>query len=280
MLLFIGVAILILVFKTSSNLAAAYGIAVTGTILITTCLLSIVARYKWKWSWWKVVPLFGFLFIIDAAFFGANLLKVKDGGWLPLMLGAGIFTLMITWRDGQALTHKRRGQQGERISHFINNLDKHDVRRIPGQAAYMSRDISHVPYALALNVKHNKVLHETVLLIQVNTLDVPRVPDHERIHVKEVGIGIHHVEVSYGFMQEPNIPKALSALDQHGVKVDLRELSYILGREVIIATNNKVGMAYWREKLFAVMSRNGAGATNFYHLPHNRVLEIARQVAI
>jgi KUP system potassium uptake protein len=279
MLLFIGVVILVLVFKTSSNLAAAYGIAVTGTILITTCLITLVARYQWNWSWWKVIPLFGFLFIVDMAFFSANLLKIKDGGWLPLVLGAGIFTLMITWRDGQLLTFKRRGQQGERVTHFVNHLPEQKIHRIPGAAAYLSRDIDHVSYALALNLKHNKVLHEQVLLVRIDTLDVPRVPDSERLIVKSVGQGIYCISIQYGFMQEPNVPRALSHVGEHGVQIELRELTYVLGRETVIATK-RPGMAMWRERLYAAMSRNGASAMDFYHLPHNRVIEIGRQVAI
>jgi KUP system potassium uptake protein len=280
MFLFIGVVILVLAFKSSSNLAAAYGVAVTGTVLITTCLITLVARYRWHWSWWKIVPLFGFFFIVDIAFFSANLLKVKDGGWMPLMLGAVIYLLMITWRDGQYLTHKRHGKQGERVSQFVERLTKEHVVRVPGQAVYMSRNIYHVPYALALNVKHNRVIHEHVFLTQVNILDVPRVPDEERLIVEHVGQGIVHVDIQYGFMQTPDVPQALALLKEHGVTINLNEISYILGREIIIATKEIKGMALWREKLFAFMARNGAAATHFYHLPADQVMEIARQVEI
>ncbi len=279
MLMFIGVVILVLTFKTSSNLAAAYGIAVTGTILITTCLIVIVARYKWQWAWWKIVALFVPLFVIDAAFFGANLLKIKDGGWLPLMLGAAIFILMVTWRDGQALTYRRRGQDGERLPHFLKHLKAYPVIRTEGRAAYLSRDIDHVPYALALNVKHNKVLHGQVFLVRVDILDVPRVLEHDRLQIKDMGQGVFQVIIQYGFMQEPNVPRALSLADTIGIELDVKTLSYFLGRETVVPTKLP-GMALWRERLFAAMSHNAASAADFYNLPHNRVIEIGRQIAI
>lgn len=280
MLLFIGVIILVLTFKTSSNLAAAYGIAVTGTILITTFLISLLARYKWKWAWWKIVGLFVPLFIIDSAYFSANLLKIKDGGWLPLMLGAGIYVLMITWRDGRAVTYKRRGQDGERLHHFLKHLQAYPLNRVPGKAVYLSRDIDHVPYALALNAKHNKVLHETVFLVRVDILDMPRVAESDRLSIADMGNGIYYTVIQYGFMQEPNVPKALLLVEQHGIELDVKTASYILGRETVISTKLHSGMARWREKLFAAMSQNAASAVDFYNLPHNRVIEIGRQIAI
>lgn len=279
MLMFIGVVLLVLTFKTSSNLAAAYGIAVTGTILITTCLIVLVARYKWKWAWWKIVALFTPLFIIDTAFFSANLLKIKDGGWMPLFLGAGIYVLMITWRDGRALTHKRRGQDGERLHHFLKHLQAYPLTRVPGKAVYLSRDIDHVPYALALNAKHNKVLHERVFLVRVDILDMPRVAESDRMSIADLGNGIYYTVIQYGFMQEPNVPKALMLVEQQGIDLDVKTASYFLGRETVVPTK-RPGMALWREKLFAAMSQNAASAVDFYNLPHNRVIEIGRQIAI
>ena len=279
MLMFIGVVILVLTFKTSSNLAAAYGIAVTGTILITTCLIVLVARHKWQWARWKIAAIFIPLFIIDAAFFSANLLKITDGGWLPLLLGAIIFIIMVTWRDGQALTYRRRGQDGERLTHFLKHLKAYPVTRVDGKAAYLSRDIDHIPYALSLNVKHNKILHKQVFLIRVDILDVPRVAEQERLSIKDMGDGIYYTTIKYGFMQEPHVPKALSLAEQHGIELDVKTLSYFLGRETVVPTKLP-GMALWRERLFAAMSHNSASAADFYNLPHSRVIEIGRQIAI
>ena len=279
--IFIGVILLVIWFRNSSNLAAAYGIAVTGTMLMTTMLIAIVSYKLWNWSLPKVCLIVLPLFIIDFSFFTATLTKLSHGigAWIPLIMGLGVFTLMLTWYEGRAIKNKRMAHSRERIDTFIKHISARNTKRVSGTAIYMARDIDHVPLALALNYKHNKSLHERMVLIRVDTLDIPRVPEADRLHVEELDKGFVRIVISYGFMQQPSVPRALSHLEELGVDIDAREATYVMNRERIVATPGG-GMWLWRERLYSLMHRNAAEASDFYHLPASRVLEIGSPVNI
>jgi KUP system potassium uptake protein len=281
LLLFIGVVLLILWFHSSSALAGAYGIAVTGTMLITSTLAFIVAWKLWHWPLWKTLLLLVPLWLVDAAFFSATLMKLSNGigAWIPLMLGLLIFTIMLTWYQGKIIKNKRVAQGRGRLDKFITNLDDKKIQRVNGTAIYMTRDVDHVPPALSVNLKHYKAIHEQVLLVKVDTLNVPRVPEAERMVVQQLGKGFVTISLFYGFMQQPNIPRALSHLHQFGVKTDMKEATYFMTRVRVVATPGS-GMWLWREKMYATMHRNASEASDFFHLPANRVIETGSPITI
>ncbi len=280
-LLFVGVAILVLGFKSSGALASAYGIAVTGAMVVTSCLLFIVARKLWKWSLIKTILILVPLFIIDIGFFSATLTKLAHGigAWVPLALGLVIATIMLTWHEGKALKRQRIQHGKMDIENFINKLQKEDINRIPGTAVYMCSTMQLVPEALEIHLKYHRSLHEHIIVTHVQTLDIPHVPDGERLCISELGAGITHVLIAYGFMQQPNIPHALSYLQEKHPGIDLSTAPYFINRERIIATPGG-GMWLWREQLFALMHRNAASVIRFYHLPAGRVVELGAPVAI
>lgn len=280
LLLFIGVVVLILWFHSSSALASAYGIAVTGTMLITSTLVFIVAHKLWKWSMLKTILLLTPLWLIDLGFFTATLTKLTHGigAWVPLVLGTVIYTLMITWYQGKEIKNRRLSHGRARMDSFIGKLNDGKIKRVEGTAIYMTRDAEHVPPALSVNLKHYKAMHETVLLVKVDTLDIPRVPENERAHVEQLDKGFVTITLSYGFMQQPNIPRALAALD-HDKKWHLKEATYFMSRVRVVPTPGD-GMWLWREKLYATMYRNASEASDFFHLPANRVIETGSPITI
>ena len=270
---------LVLGFKTSSNLAAAYGIAVAMTMVITTLLIYVVMREVWGWSTASaVVVVVGFL-IVDLAYFGANLFKIPDGGWFPLVVGVGIFTFMTTWKKGRQLLAARMRQDELSIERFVGAIAKKGVTRVSGTAVYMYSHPGGTPPALLANLRHNNVLHETVVLLSVITEDVPRVPGAKRADVWDLGKGFFQVVLKYGFMEQPDVPRALGQITRRGFGIDADDTVYVLGRETVLATDLP-GMAIWREKLFALMSRNAVNAARFFHLPSDRSLEIGVNVEI
>ena len=276
--LMIMVILLVLFFKTSTNLAAAYGIAVTGAMFIDTCLLTVVLFVLWKWKPWIAIPVLAVFFLVDIAYFAANLTKVPDGGWFPLAVGLVAFTLLTTWARGRQLMIKRMNEAAMPASIFIKSAAS-SATRVPGTAVFMTTAADGVPHALLHNLKHNKVLHERVLLLTVKIEDVPYVEEQKTFHLDELGQGFYRLIVRYGFMQETNVPAALGRLDNCGPQIRMMETSFFLARQTLIASP-KPGMALWREKLFAWMLRNAESAMEFFNLPPNRVVELGSQVEI
>lgn len=280
-LLFIGVVLLILWFHSSGALASAYGIAVTGTMLITSTLVFIVARKLWNWSLVKCLLCLTPFWLIDFAFFSATLTKLSHGigAWVPLILGVTIYTLMMTWYQGKEIKNRRLSHGRARMDKFITQIRNSDIQRLPGTAIYMTRDADHVPPALSVNMKHYKAVHEQILLVKVDTLNIPRVPESERAFVEHLEGGFTTITLSYGFMQQPNIPRALSALSHHNSAWHLKEATYFMSRIRVVPTPGN-GMWLWRERLYAAMYRNASEASDFFHLPANRVIETGSPITI
>ncbi|HYH23424.1 MAG TPA: potassium transporter Kup [Azospirillum sp.] len=274
-----GVIGLVVWFQSSSNLAAAYGIAVTGDMIITTILALVVARRRWHWSVPAcMVP--GVVFLtVDAGFFSANIIKIPQGGWAPLVIAVGALFLMSTWRRGRAILSRRLAEDSLPLDHFIKRQAKSDVHRVKGTAVFMTSSSDTVPIALLHNLKHNQVLHERVVFVTVLVEDVPRVPAKDRVTVEGLAEGFYRITVRYGFSQEPNIPKALRLCKAFGLEFDLMATSFFLGRETLIP-RMEPPMAQWREKLFVVMSRTAVSATDFFKIPPNRVVELGTQVQL
>jgi KUP system potassium uptake protein len=278
-MLAIGVLILVLAFKTSDNLASAYGIAVTGTFLCTCVLAMVVFRRQFHWSRVAAISVFGGFFLIDLVFFSANTLKILEGGWVPLVLGIALTALMTSWKRGRDLLLARWRQDSLPLAPFLARLPQSRTVRVPGMAIFLTGNPDYVPTSLLHNLKHNKVLHERVLFVTVQNVDEPEVASDRRVEVAELASGIHRVVIRYGFMESPNIPRELEGLNALGVAFDVMQASYFLGREVLVpATVPK--MPWWRHALFLVMARNAVPATEFFRIPSDRVVELGVRVAI
>jgi len=273
----ISTILIVIGFKSSSALAAAYGIAVTMTMVITAILLHVVATERWKWPPWAAWSVTTVFLTVDMAFFGANLIKVLQGGWLPLAIGLVLFTLMTTWKTGRRLVAERLTARAIPLDDFIASIVATRPARVPGTAVFMTAQPKGTPPALAHNLRYNKVLHEHVVILTVTTAPVPHVPVEEQIAVEDLGHGLFNMKVQYGFMQDPNVPNALLRARTLGLVLDPGDVTYFLGRETIIVTSRK-GMALWREKLFVLMARNAVRATAFFRLPTERVVELGVQV--
>jgi KUP system potassium uptake protein len=276
--LMVMVILLVVMFGSSSNLAAAYGIAVTGAMLIDGVLISVVFFSLWKWPAWKAVPLLVIFFTIDLLYFGANLLKVPAGGWFPLLIGAIAFTFLTTWAKGRKLMIERMAEASLPIEVFIKSAAT-SAARVPGTAVFMTTSMTGVPHALLHNLKHNKVLHERVMLLTVRIEDVPFVVGERRIETKDYGAGFFRIILRYGFMEEIDVPSALGQVKKCGPQFKMMDTSFFLARQTLIASA-RPGMAIWREKLFAWMLRNAESAMEFFKLPTNRVVELGSQVEI
>lgn len=276
--LYLGVMALVFGFQSSSHLAAAYGVAVTGTMTIDTILVVFVMLYLWRWSWPVVALVAGTFLVVDLAFFSANALKIPQGGWFPLAMGLLSFTVLTTWKRGRTLIFQEIAKQGIPLDAFLSSVDE-DIHRVSGTAVFLTKDPEGIPAALLHNLKHNKVLHDRVVLVTVTTAEVPYVDDEDRLHLFDLGKGFCRLEVRYGFMDEPDIPAAFSQCAVHGHSFDPMETSYYLSRETVIPRVQR-GMAHWRERLFALMSRNATGATDFFRIPTNRVVELGTQLEI
>jgi KUP system potassium uptake protein len=274
-----GCIMIVFGFRTSSNLAAAYGVAVTTTMVITTILFYVVARELWGWSRLTAGALTILFLIIDGAFFGANIIKVAQGGWLPLALAAAIFTVLLTWKRGRKILGDRIQAEALPLQDFITQTLAQPVRRVPGTAIFMNGSASKTPPALLHNLAHNKILHDRVIFVTVKTEQVPQVPAEERFEVEAFGGGIYRVRLHCGFMEAPDIPAALAASAAQGLPPMDADTTYFLGRETIIATS-RPGMAPWRERLFAMMSRNATTATAYFGIPPDRVVELGEQIEI
>lgn len=272
---------LVLFFQTSSNLATAYGIAVTTTMLITTFFTYYVSRAHWRWPLPIALGVTSLFLLIDASFFAANLSKVTHGGWFPLLIAGGILVLMTTWRRGREILALRMKEKFMPLDRFVETLDQSPPIRVPGLAVFLTGNINTVPPALLHNLRHNKVLHEQVLLITIQTEEVPHVHKAEQLKWKAIRPNLFQLTLCYGFMDSPDLPFALTSpqLPAHLRLVPPTEISYFLGRETLLATENP-GMAIWREKIFAFLSRNAQSATTFFHIPPNQVVEMGMQIEL
>jgi len=277
-MLMVSVLGLVLGFGSSSNLAAAYGVAVAGDMLVTTIQLSIVMFLLWRWPVWLAAPLSIVFFTIDFAFFAANATKIPDGGWFPLAVGVAGFVLLTTWKKGRALLFARMSQEAMPVDLFLNSLSA-NVTRVPGTAVFLSATTHGVPHALLHNLKHNKVVHERVVFLTVVTEEVAHVPDSRRLEVQHMGRRFYRFILRYGYLDKTNIPAALACATKHNFEFNDMETSFFLGRETLIPSH-RPGMALWRESLFAWMSRSATSALHFFHLPPNRVVEMGTQVEI
>ena len=274
----IGAVLLVLAFKSSDSLASAYGIAVTGTFMTTAALAMVVFRRQFHWSRFAAVGVFGALFLVDTVFFAANTVKVVEGGWVPLALGIILTVMMTSWKQGRDLLLSRWKQSSMPLAPFLARLPQSRIIRVPGLAIFMTSNPDFVPTSLLHNLKHNKVLHENVLFVTVQNEDVPEVSQRRRSEVALLAPGIHRVILRYGFMESPNIPKALEDLTEQ-LNVRVTQASYFLGREVLVP-----GMApklsWWRRTLFLVMARNAVPATEFFRIPSDRVVELGVRITI
>jgi KUP system potassium uptake protein len=270
---------LVVSFKSSSDLAAAYGIAVTATMGITSILFYVVARERWGWSRATAGLLIGLFLVADLGFFGANSLKIPHGGWFPLLIAGAVYTLMTTWWQGRRILAQRLQAALVPLEHFLQDIRTNPPLRVPGTAVFMYRHPTGTPPALLLNLTHNKVLHERIVVLTIVTEDVVRVPAQERIAFTSLGEGFYRVVARYGFMEHPDIPDILNQVKQHGLQLEMEEVTYFLGRETLLATE-KPGMAIWREILFALMTRNAQSAMAFFQIPPERVVELGSQVEL
>ncbi|HWK37105.1 potassium transporter Kup [Sphingomonas sp.] len=277
-LLMTAVLLLVLFFQTSSNLTSAYGIAVTGAMAIDTFLLGVVLFRLWHWPVYYAAPLLGLFLLVDGAYFAANLTKVPDGGWVPLLIGLVIFTMLTTWAKGRKLMIDRLRESAMPIKVFIQSA-ANSATRVPGTAVFMTSTADGVPHALLHNLKHNKVLHDRVILLTVKIIDEPYVPDSRRVKKEDLGQGFHRLVLCFGFMQEADVPAALKGVRGCGGDFRMMETSFFLARQTLLPSS-RPGMMLWREQLFAWMLRNAESAMEFFRLPTNRVVELGSQVEI
>ncbi|MGN2249141.1 potassium transporter Kup [Frateuria sp. GZRe14] len=278
--LMVMVILTVVGFGSSKALGGAYGIAVTGTMAIDTLLVMLVAWRRWNWSLAAVIPLTIGLLCVDLSFFGANTLKIPDGGWFPLVLGLFLFAVMTTWRRGRELVVREIKQGGLALAPFIENMAEHPPLRVPGTAVFLTANQYAVPHALLHNLKHNKVLHERNVMLTVQILETPVADADERIEITPMEGGFFGLELRFGFAEDPNIPHALSLCGREGLTFDLMDTTFFLSRETIVADARRPGMALWRDKLFAFLARNALPATAFFQIPGNRLIELGAQVEI
>ncbi|HET8701294.1 MAG TPA: KUP/HAK/KT family potassium transporter, partial [Nitrococcus sp.] len=278
-LLMILVVLTVIGFGSSNALAGAYGIAVTGTMAIDSVLFMIVAGRIWKWNPVLAFGLGAIFLIIDLSFFGANTLKVLDGGWFPLVLGVAVFTVLITWNRGRELVLRELKRGGLALAPFITNLADHPPTQVEGTAIFLVSDPDAVPHALLHNLKHNKVLHKRNVILTVDTLETPYADPDERIELEDLDHDFHKLTLRFGFAEDPNVPVALHECAKQGLDIKMMDTTFFLSHKTIVATDHP-GMALWRDKLFAFLARNALPATAFFSIPSNRLIELGAQVEI
>jgi len=266
-------------FRSSSNIAGAYGVALSTLMVITTLMFYVMSREVWGWSFAKAGLVSGLFLAIDIPFLAANALKIRDGGWVPLAIAAGVFVLMTTWKRGRAILAKRMQEKTVPLKMLLADLAAEPPIRVPGTAVFMYGTSDGTPPALVHNLAHNKVLHERIVFLTIITEDVPHVPALERATVKRLGKGFSQVTARYGFMQDPDIHEVLGVCRAQGLDMQIEGATFFLGRETLIATE-RPGMALWRERLFAFMQRNALRATAFFKIPPNQVFEVGAQVEL
>jgi KUP system potassium uptake protein len=283
MALMVSCLVVVIGFGSSTALGAAYGIAVTGTMAITTVLFAVVAATRWRWPRWRALGLATAFLAIDLAFLSANALKIAHGGWVPLVIAIVLFTLMTTWKRGREILRERLTEISMPLDSFLTSIGKSTIPRVPGTAVFMTSDSDGAPVVLLHHLKHNKVLHERVILLSVQTTGIPEVKNDERLTLQQMEHGFVRVVARYGFMESPDVKHIMELLRRQGVKSRPLETSYYLGREQLIARNKawKRGgstMNIWRKRLFAIMAKNGRSAAEFFQLPPNRVIELGTQI--
>jgi KUP system potassium uptake protein len=277
--LFVAIVLAVAMFKTSGNLAAAYGIAVTTDMLITTILTFYVVRYGWKYPLWLCIVATGWFFVVDFAFFASNLLKLFAGGWFPLAIGGAIFTLMLTWKQGRRMLAIKQKEDALDLKGFLDAVFVSPPTRVEGTAVFLTSDKGTVPNALLHNLKHNKVLHEKNLFVTWRSHEVPWIGMSKRVEVEALGHHCWQVVLHYGFKNDPDVPAALEQMKSRGCEMDPMTTSYFLSRDTVVPTLGE-GMAPWREKLFAQMHHNASGAADFLNLPTNSVVELGSKIEI
>jgi len=278
-LLMIAVLALVLGFQSSSALASAYGFAVTGTMTITTVLAGAVMRGVWRWQWPTVAVVLVPIMTVDLALFGANALKIPSGGWFPLVIGLVVFTIMTTWRAGRRLVQTRLASETVPLASFLATCDEAVEARVSGTAVFLTTQTELVPVTLLRNLKHNKVLHRTVLLVRVVTENIPRVAGADRIKARELGSGFWQIEAHFGFAQTPNVPRELGRADIQGLELNPNQLSFFVGR-ANVKSSPRPGMARWRERLYSGLARIATRPTDFFRIPPDRVIELGAEVEI
>jgi KUP system potassium uptake protein len=277
--LFVAITLAVVMFKSSSALAAAYGIAVTSDMLITTILTFFVIRYGWNYPLWLCIAATGTFFVVDVTFWGSNLLKLPDGGWFPVLIGAAMFTLMMTWKQGRGLLNEKLKADSIDLKSFLEAVFVSPPTRVPGTAVFLTAEPGTVPNAMLHNLKHNKVLHEHNLFVTVQSHEVPWIGINKRVEIESLGHSCWQVILHYGFKNDPDVPRAIEAIRNHGCAIDRMTTSYFLSRDTVIPSIGG-GMAPWREKLFAQMHHNASAAADFLNLPNNSVVELGSKIEI
>jgi KUP system potassium uptake protein len=277
--LFVAITLAVVMFKSSSALAAAYGIAVTSDMLITTILTFFVIRYGWNYPLWLCIAATGTFFIVDVTFWASNLLKLPDGGWFPVLIGAAMFTLMMTWKEGRGLLNEKLKADSIDLKSFLEAVFVSPPTRVPGTAVFLTAEPGTVPNAMLHNLKHNKVLHEHNLFVTVQSHEVPWIGINKRVEIEPLGHSCWQVILHYGFKNDPDVPRAIEAIRNHGCAIDRMTTSYFLSRDTVIPSIGG-GMAPWREKLFAQMHHNASAAADFLNLPNNSVVELGSKIEI
>jgi KUP system potassium uptake protein len=274
-----AVMLLVLGFQSSSNLAAAYGIAVTMALTIDSLLIYVVLTRLWHWHRIAAIAIVAPLLTIDLLFLASNALKIPQGGWFPIAIGIVAFTLLTTWKRGRSILMQRLMQETMPMDLFISSIEESPPVRVPGTAVFLTSTEGRVPHALLHNLKHNKVLHERVVLMTLTTRDIPRVSRADRLKLRDLGCNFKQIEAFYGFMEDQDIPALLEECERRGIPFDMMDTSFFASRETLIPTVAP-GMALWREKLFVSMSKNATKATEYFRIPTNRVVELGTQVEL
>jgi KUP system potassium uptake protein len=278
-LLLVGVLLLVALFRSSSALASAYGIAVTGTMVVTGLMAMVVIFKDWRWPLWAAVALMAPFLLIDLTFLGANLLKVAEGGWMPLVLGGLVMTVMYTWRRGSRLLFEKTRKSEVPLDPLVASLERKPPTRVPGTAVFFTSDPSCAPTALMHSLKHYKVLHEKNVILTIETAPVPRIDPSDRVHIEPIGETFLRVKLRFGFMEQPNVPKALGIARKLGWQFDIMSTSFFLSRRSLRMAA-KSGMPRWQDRLFIGLARSANDATNYFQIPTERVVEVGTQVAI
>ncbi len=278
-LMWAGTVALVLGFRESSRLAGAYGIAVSATMLITTVMMFLVMRWRWGWSPLVAILVTVPFLVVDGAFFASNLFKVKDGGWVPLMLATVTLVVTLIWHQGRSILARKFADESISVEHFLASVTAKPPHRVEGTAVYLTGNRQGVPRTLLHNFKHNKILHNHNVFLTIATEEVPSVPDAERATVETLGLGFYWVKLSYGFSQDPNVPLSLKTLNLPGVELDPMRTTFFLGRETLLFAPGSP-MRPWRKRVFAFLSRNAHDASKYFHIPPNRVIEVGIQVQL
>jgi KUP system potassium uptake protein len=275
--LMIGCLLLVLGFESSSALGAAYGVAVTGTMAITTVLFYVIARQRWHWSALRAGTLAGAFLAVDLAFFGANIIKIAAGGWVPLAIAGGVFLLMTTWHRGTGLLHGLLSHAAVPMDRFVEEVQRTQPPRVRGTAVFLTPDVDGAPLVLQRHLRYNKALHEEIILLSIMTEEVPEVEPDKRVAIDALPQGFHRVRAYYGFMERPDVQEILSICRRLGITAESEETIYYLGREQLLPSGH-APMMQWRKRLFSFMARNASAATDFFNIPPDRVVEFGARI--